>query len=225
MFFPNNQLLIHIPKTGGTSLEFAISSKYFYDNINQEKSEKDYQDFINQNGFQSLDRKKIEEMSYKRFTVNGHFRNLKKGQGGHPHSFIYDYAEFIDINEYKKFVVLRNPYDQVVSLYNQIRRQVEITTLDDFVLCNHKHNIKKYRHYIDQYAFTHIDGSLSVDKVFVFDRYHEAQDYVEEIFDIEIDRSLRLWETEYSGEKLSESSKRHFEGMYCQSIELYNKYI
>jgi hypothetical protein len=97
--------------------------------------------------------------------------------------------------------------------------------LDDFISCTDKHNIDKYRHYIDQYAFTHIDGSLSVDKVFVFDRYHEAQDYVEEIFDIKIDRSLRLWKTEYSGEKLSDSSRRYFEDMYSESIELYNRFI
>ena len=172
-----------------------------------------------------MDKKKIEEMAYKAFTINGHFRNLEKGKGGHPHSYIRDYAEFLDISGYKKFAVLRNPYDQVVSLYNQIRKQVKISSLDDFVLCTDKHNIDKYRHYIDQYAFTHIDGSLSVDKIFIFDRYHEAQDYVEEIFGIKIDRSLRLWKTEYSGENLSDSSRRHFEDMYSQSIELYNRFI
>ena len=225
MFFPNNQLFIHIPKTGGTSLEFAICSKYFYEKIDQEESEKVYREFIAQSGFKNLDRKKIEEMSYERFTINGHYRNLKKGQGGHPHSFISDYAEFLDINDYEKFVVLRNPFDQVVSLYNQIRKQVEISSLDDFILCNDKHNIEKYRHYIDQYAFTHIDGVLSVDKVFVFDRYHEVQDYVENIFDIEIDRSLRLWKTEYTEETISESSKIYFEDMYSQSIELYSQFI
>lgn len=225
MFFPNNQLFIHIPKTGGTSLEFAICSKYFYEKIDQEESEKVYREFIAQSGFKNLDRKKIEEMSYERFTINGHYRNLKKGQGGHPHSFISDYAEFLDINDYEKFVVLRNPFDQVVSLYNQIRKQVEISSLDDFILCNDKHNIEKYRHYIDQYAFTHIDGVLSVDKVFVFDRYHEAQDYVENIFGIEIDRSLRLWKTEYTEETISESSKIYFEDMYSQSIELYSQFI
>ena len=106
-----------------------------------------------------------------------------------------------------------------------MRKQVEINSLDDFILCKDKHNINKYRHYIDQYAFTHIDGSLSADKVFVFDRYHQAQDYVEEAFQIKIDRSLRLWKTEYSGETLSESSRKHFEDMYSQSIELYNKFI
>ena len=225
MFFPNNQIFIHIHKTGGTSLEFAICSKYFYEKIDQEESEKVYREFIAQSGFKNLDRKKIEEMSYERFTINGHYRNLKKGQGGHPHSFISDYAEFLDINDYEKFVVLRNPFDQVVSLYNQIRKQVEISSLDDFILCNDKHNIEKYRHYIDQYAFTHIDGVLSVDKVFVFDRYHEAQDYVENIFDIEIDRSLRLWKTEYTEETISESSKIYFEDMYSQSIELYSQFI
>ena len=225
MFFPNKHLFVHIPKTGGTSLEYAIASKYFYFKQDTDKEYNPYQRLLNKGQIGKVNRSKIEEMSYDEFTINGHFRNLKKGQGGHPHSFICDYAEFLDINQYEKFVVLRNPYDQVVSLYNQVRKQVDISSLDDFILCNDKHNIEKYRHYIDQYTFTHIDGSLAVDKVFVFDRYQEAQDYVEEIFDITIDRSLRLWKTEYSGETLSESSKRRFEDMYSQSIELYNRFI
>ena len=226
MFFPNKRIFVHIPKTGGSSLEFAISKKYFLNQNELYENQKEYKDFISNHGLGGINEKrKIEEMSYKKFTINGFFRDLKKGKGGHPHSYISEYEEFLDLKKYEKFVILRNPFDQVISLYNQMRIQVEIKSLDDFIMCKGLHNIEKYRHYIDQYSFTHIDGVLAVDKVFVFDRYKEAQDYVEETFNIKIDRTLRLWKTEYSGEKLSDASRRYFEDMYSQSIELYNRFI
>ena len=225
MFFPNKKILVHIPKTGGSSLEYAISSKYFFEQQALDEKEKTYRSFIDQHGLKNVSRKKIEEMSYKKYTINGHFRNLKKGEGGHPHSYIEDYGEFLDLNDYEKFVILRNPFDQVTSLYNQLRKQVKIKSLNDFVMCNGKHNVKKYRHYIDQYAFTHINDQLYIDRVFVFDRYHEAQEYVEDSIGLKIDKSLRLWKTEHNGETLTESSRLYFEEIFHKSVELYNKYI
>ena len=85
--------------------------------------------------------------------------------------------------------------------------------------------MKNVDHYIDQYKFTHIDHQLRIDKVFVFDRYYEAQDFVEDRFGVKIDREKRLWKTEYTGEDLSTEAKIHFESLYHQSIELYYRFL
>jgi hypothetical protein len=203
MFFPNKYLLIHIPKTGGSSLEHAIVSSFLAD----------------------ADNNQLDDIAYKRFTVHGHFENKIQGHGGHTHSFIAEYDQFLNIDDYCKFVVLRNPFDQVISLYNQLRKQVPIPSLEHFILGEENLTIKNVSHYIDQYKFTHINGELCADKVFVFDRYQEAQDFVEDKFQLKMDRSKRLWKTEYTGEQLSTKAKDYFESIYHQSIELYHRYL
>ena len=167
----------------------------------------------------------LEDLAYEQFSVHGHFANKVKGQGGHTHSFISEYDQFLNIDDYYKFVVLRNPLEQVVSLYNQLRKQTSIPSLEHFILGDENLTIKQVSHYIDQYKFTHINGELRVDKVFVFDRYYEAQDFIEDRFNLKMDRTKRLWKTEYTGEKLSIEAKHHFESIYHQSIELYHRFV
>ena len=209
MFFPNNKIFIHIPKTGGSSIEFAITEN-FYKNINK---------------VDEVDRIKLEAFSYENFSVHGYYKKLQKGNGGHTHSFIKEYDECMDIDKYEKFVILRNPYEQVTSLYNQLRKQVKITSLNNFILDENGHNVSKYSHYIDQYKFTHIENNLAVDRVFVFDRYNEVQNYVEDEFKIKINKSLKLWKTEYTNESISSDAKKYFESKFLNSIELFENYL
>ena len=129
MFFPNKHLLVHIPKTGGTSLEHAICKKY----LEQEEDNK------------------IDLLSYEKYTVHGHFKKKVKGQGGHPHSFISDYDQHLAIYDYVKFTVLRNPFYQLISLYNQLRKNADIPSLDYFILGDKNLTMKNVYHYIDQY--------------------------------------------------------------------------
>ncbi len=203
MFFPNKSIFVHIPKTGGSSLEHAITSEYL-------KAEP---------------RARWDRMAYDHFTIHGHFKKSTWGKEGHPHSYISEYDAYLNIDDYFKFVILRNPFDQLISLYNQMRASSHIPSLDHFVLGDEGLTIARVDHYIDQYKYTHIDGELRIDKVFVFDRYAEPQDFVEANFGITLDREKRLWKTEHSGETLSAKAKHHFESLYHQSIELYHQFL
>ncbi|MDA8708814.1 sulfotransferase family protein [Hellea sp.] len=205
MFFPNKSIFVHIPKTGGSSLEHAITAHYLKDEPENQWN----------------------RMAYDRFTIHGYFKKHAWGKDGkgHPHSFISEYDEHLNIDDYLKFVILRNPFDQLISLYNQLRKDVDIPSLEHFVLSDEGLTMSKVDQYLDQYKYTHIDGDLRVDKVFVFDRYAEAQDFVQAHFDLTLDREKRLWKTEHSGETLSPAARRHFESVYHQSIELYQTHL
>ena len=68
MFFPNKTIFVHIPKTGGSSLEFAISKKYYQEQNKNRNNQEAYKDFLSNNRLSGIDEKrKIEEMSYNNF--------------------------------------------------------------------------------------------------------------------------------------------------------------
>ena len=203
MFFPNKSLFVHIPKTGGSSLEHGITAHYLKD----------------------VPETQMAQIAYERFTVHGYFKKSIWGQDGHPHSFISEYDTYLNLDDYFKFVILRNPFDQLISLYNQMRQSSHIPSLEHFVLADEGLSIARFSHYIDQYKYTHIDGELRMDKVFVFDRYALAQDFVEAHYKLTLDREKRLWKTQPSGETLSARAKQHFESLYYQSIELYHQFL
>lgn len=114
MFFPNKSIFVHIPKTGGSSLEHAITANYLKDEPEN----------------------KWNRMAYDQFTIHGHFKKYALGIGGkgHPHSYISEYDEHLNIDDYFKFVNLRNPHDQLIRLYNQMRKETHIPSLEHFVL-------------------------------------------------------------------------------------------
>lgn len=206
MFFPQNKsIFVHIPKTGGSSLEFAIASKFL---INKEES-------------------RIEFEAYKNFSIRGAKMNIPFGTdpNGHIHSYISEYSLFLPLKEYFSFTVLRNPFDQVRSLYNQMRKVMNIPSLEHFILADDQKSINVLDHYIDQYKYTHINDVLRVNKVFVFDRYYEAQNFVEDFFKVKIDRQKKLWQTTYTQEEFSKEMKEKFASIYHQSIELYNRFL
>jgi hypothetical protein len=61
--------------------------------------------------------------------------------------------------------------------------------------------------------------------VFVYDRYHEAQDFVEKQFDLKIDREKKLWATTYTGEVWSKEMKDRFASVHHKSIDLYHRFL
>ena len=61
MFFPNKHLFIHIPKTGGTSLEYAIASKYFHSKQVSIKENNPYKNLLNKGQLGKVNRSKIND--------------------------------------------------------------------------------------------------------------------------------------------------------------------
>jgi hypothetical protein len=206
MFFPEKKIiLVHIPKTGGTSLESEINKNFY----------------------------KTTDYNYLHYnhTIRGKFNNLKSNTPqGHRHSFISEYFEFLDINEYYSFSIIREPLSQVLSLYRQLKytdtlKNVKITSLEDFIFGNSPRDLRFYNYYSNQYKFLTINDEVKVDKIFLFEEYWKAQDFIEEKFNIKIDRKITCMKTVNNGEILSHDMKKEIEKILPETFELYRKFI
>lgn len=209
MFFPQNKtIFVHIPKTGGTSIENQIASNFLNIKNNQGK-------FLHEH-----------------YTIRGFFKKLEFGTPmGHRHSFISEYAEFLNLNDYESFVILREPFSQVLSMYRQIKdnhRSKKILhlapSLQDFIFGNCHNDLKFFDYYLNQYKFTHINGELKVNHVFLYEKYYEVQDFVEKQYNIKIDKSKRLMKTTEDDQILTQEMKNEIKKCYPETFDLYDRF-
>ena len=205
MFYQQNKtILVHIPKTGGTSLEVEIAKHFL---------KKESYDFLHEN-----------------HTIRGKFENLKKDTPkGHRHSFISEYDKYLNLKEYESFVILREPLSQVLSLYRQLKQNEEkvsriMPSLEDFIFGNCRNDLRHYDHYSNQYKFTHINNELRVNNVFIYEKYYEAQEFVEKLYNIKINRESRSMKTIDNGEVLSHDMKEEIKKILPESFDLYNRF-
>ena len=107
IFKKNKVIFLHYPKTGGNSIQDALRS-YSDDQIISRKAHQD-----------GIERFELRNTEHK---------NLKK------HSTIQDYYNAIgeDLFAYKVFIIIRNPYDRMVSFYFSPHRGNVHYDRDDF---------------------------------------------------------------------------------------------
>jgi hypothetical protein len=121
ILFEHKCLFIHIPKTGGNSIQ----------NILKTFSEDDIVTFEHhQDGIE-------------RFEVRNKQYNINK------HSAYTDYQQQIITSDFSllfKFAVIRNPWDRLISYYFSPHRNVSIWSREEFIEL--VHNVKPIRHYI-----------------------------------------------------------------------------
>ena len=121
ILFEHKCLFIHIPKTGGNSIQ----------NILKTFSEDDIITFEHhQDGIE-------------RFEVRNKEYNITK------HSAYTDYQQQLKLSDFSllfKFAVIRNPWDRLISYYFSPHRNVSIWSREEFIEL--VHNVKPIRHYI-----------------------------------------------------------------------------
>jgi len=209
MFFPENKtIFVHIPKTGGTSIEEEIIKKF-------------------------LKIRKPHKFLYENYTINGFFKKIELDtQNGHRHSFISEYNDHLNLNDYESFTILREPFSQVLSMYrqlkdnNRLKNIVHLTpSLQDFIFGNCKSDLKFFDYYINQYKFTHINNELKVNHVFLYEKYYEVQDFLEKFYNIQIDKNIRLMKTTEDNQILTQDMQNEIKKCYPETFDLYYRFL
>lgn len=178
-------ILVHIPKTGGTSIEVAINSHYYrygYGVI-----------FTNEES----EAKKIRYENLKKVNEMRKLDNAKKYALQHLKSSEYKVMLGDDIyNEYFKFAICRNPYDRIKSEYFWCKvpgiGNKHGQSFDDFIKFVQKCVLEKnyyetvyHDHFIPQHEFIYDEkNNLQIDKLFKLENFDEVKNFLKEELNI-----------------------------------------
>ena len=191
-------IFIHIPKTGGTSIEDVITS-----HIRKKKNPSNLYGVRNGKALQHLTALEIKNR-------------------------IDNYDNFL------KFVVVRNPYDRLISEYYwcQVKGVGKRSgqSFDNFL--KYTSNIVKSGkfdkniytdHFIPQYKFVYDENSNKiVDKIFYFENFEEVLKFSAKICESHSKSTHRLKNKNKNKIKLNEDQKSIIYETYKKDFELFN---
>lgn len=192
-----NLLFVHIPKTGGTTIEYHLNS---IQNANQ-------------GYFIDLNRKAIQHLT------------------------ILEYRDYlnVNINNYLKFSIVRNPYNRLLSNYywtdlpigykNNKSFDFFLEEVEDIVTTQNFNMTFLHDHYIPQKNFLiNEDGKIIIDKYFKFEKYSSVIDFLLQYYPKLNKRKNDTIKQTVSKErrlKLTTSQKKRIYNLYKEDFELF----
>lgn len=215
-------IFVHIPKTGGTSIEVAMNSLYYrygygviFTNEKNEFNEIRHKNLKKVCKMRNLDR--MKKYALQHFKSN-EYKVLLGGD-------IYD--------KYFKFSICRNPYDRIISEFFWCEipgiGDKHGQSFDDFLKyakkCRFNNNYYEtiyHDHFIPQHEFIYDDkNNLQVDKLFKFENFNEIEFFLKE--DLEI-KNIPHWHKRSKSKTIELTSKQKAKiyKMYKKDFELLN---
>lgn len=188
MYYPKSKVIFsHIPKTGGSSLE------YFLGQIEHPVLfETKYKSVSNKMLF-------LNDL-YKRYSLEG---GDKRGNIHRPAKKYIEALGETEYDTYYSFSFVRNPFSQIKSLYTMTK--VDLTkrgkpcpTWYEFIWdTNNKNSIFKLDGFFNQVRFlSNRRGDILVNEIFPFEYYEECVKYLAEKLNFTPNFDVRLWSTE-----------------------------
>jgi hypothetical protein len=153
-------LFVHIAKTGGSSVVYYYTRGVFPELKDEISEDYIYQNFVKQNFLYDPRAPKVE---------NGE-PLYELG----PHCHLYEYEEFLNIDEYYKFSIMREPANYCFSNFHEWPQAFKNKNYTDFILS------EEFKEKTDPQLihFNDKSGTYKMDKLFKFERFNEVFEFI-----------------------------------------------
>ena len=212
LFKPLNTLHIHIPKTGGTTISANLLRVLEPKRWNRLKGRIILDALMNQK-YSPVD-KKIEK--------------------AHIEASEYKKVLGEDYDKLWKFAILRNPFSQIRSLFNQLTlmnlevnerfKPYKTMNFQEFILGRGECSLEGNRSLIDQKKYvTDEKGNIIVDKLYIFEEYSKAIEDISKKTGVKIE-SDKKWRETTPEQRYTPKMIDRVMDLYGETYEFY-KYV